>query len=107
MATTCVRMGHAFPRSLCSDGIKDCLDGKDEKDDEGWACISQCKYKQPHPLNKFLCNDGQQISRLKKCDYFRDCVDGSDEMMCAFNTICKQGHFLCSNGQCITYALPM
>lgn len=59
-------------------GDNDCLDGSDED--------SKMCSKLPCPVNKYRCNNGICISRLRLCDGIDNCGDSSDE----FKEICQE-----------------
>ncbi|KPM08131.1 low-density lipoprotein receptor-like protein 4 [Sarcoptes scabiei] len=47
----------------------------------------------------FQCRDGQCISKELRCNFQKDCFDGTDEINC--QRICQQGQYTCANGRCI------
>ncbi|KAI4466638.1 vitellogenin receptor-like protein-related-related [Holotrichia oblita] len=53
--------------------------------------------------NKFLCHDGECIDRVRKCDSYKHCSDGSDESDCD-NLVCNPPLFFkCNNQRCISH----
>ena len=50
------------------------------------------KYITACPNNSFTCKDRSCIARHRRCDYNRDCIDGSDEMNCTTHS-----GFICCN----------
>ncbi|XP_051771492.1 low-density lipoprotein receptor-related protein 2 [Ctenopharyngodon idella] len=67
-------------------------DGKDCIPDNGQRCHA----------DQFTCLDGNCLFQHWKCDGYRDCSDGSDELerVCAFHT-CSPTEFTCDNGRCV------
>ena len=50
--------------------------------------------------NEFKCESGQCIHQNWKCDFERDCTDGSDEKGCPKKE-CASHRLTCANGHCI------
>lgn len=44
-------------------------------------CITGCSFDNC-PSWQFMCTDGRCLSLFKKCDFIKDCRDGSDELNC-------------------------
>ena len=81
---TCISNGN-----VC-DGMYDCVDKSDEKEQTCRSVQFQCED----------VNDRQNISISSYCDFVSDCNVGSDEL-CSFPK-CRPGvEFMCKNGQCI------
>ena len=68
----------------------------DHSDEADHKCLKlQCR------ANEFMCLDGSKCVPEKwKCDFDKDCPDGSDEN-CTHST-CAPDQFRCHNGQCIS-----
>ena len=52
--------------------------------------------------NEFRCATGQCVLSTWKCDFERDCTDGSDEKNCPKKE-CATHRFTCANGHCINF----
>ncbi|XP_013411505.1 uncharacterized protein LOC106174476 [Lingula anatina] len=82
-------------------GIRDCLDGEDEKDCD--ACVKP--EPEEGPKAYFYCETYDDSSPMcipwaKFCDFVEDCHDGSDEKWCTQH-LCLPGERECDKGQCI------
>nr|ALL27398.1 phage lysozyme 2 [Veneroida sp. wenbei] len=75
-----------IPASWRCDGKTDCADHKDE---------SGCGY------DYFTCNNGQQIRMKYRCNFYTNCMDGSDEKQCYFT--CDNGQRIDKKFECDTY----
>lgn len=63
-------------QSYQCDGVEDCADGSDEKQEVCGNVTMRCRD------GMFTCADGDCTVMAWKCDHFWDCKDGSDEEDC-------------------------
>lgn len=64
--------------------------------------LKSCTAQRQCRTNEFKCKSGQCILRSWKCDFERDCTDGSDEKDCPKKE-CASHRFTCANGHCINF----
>ena len=109
-------LGHASlqpssPESPCKDaqcsqlctqsvpGTAQCLCSNDYK-----LSDSQCIYTGEECIGVLRCDDRRCMrDESERCDDFRDCYDGSDELHC--NTTCGENEWQCEVGGCVHSSL--
>ncbi|CAF1184106.1 unnamed protein product [Adineta steineri] len=79
-------------RSRVGDGHIDCIGARDERN------VASCP---DHRMvgDRFLCDNGRKcINYMAVCNGIKDCVDGTDESICYWNTgYCPVGQFSCAD----------
>ncbi|CAE1285336.1 G-protein coupled receptor GRL101 [Acanthosepion pharaonis] len=80
---------NCIPQALKCNGISECSNGRDES-----VKICGCL---PH---EFQCNETTCVDLVKRCDTFRDCEEGEDEMECE-SYVCPPNRGKCNNHLCV------
>ncbi|CAL4248838.1 unnamed protein product, partial [Meganyctiphanes norvegica] len=93
------RSGKCIPNDRICDGkFMDCEEGEDE--DLGYCSRNhRCPATLP-----FKCDYGICIPERMMCDGSFNCLDASDELLCAKTACPADRSFKCNNGQCIEMA---
>ncbi|XP_034718683.1 uncharacterized protein LOC117938269 [Etheostoma cragini] len=123
--------GRCIPLRKVCDGVKDCLDGRDEakcsscRPGEVLCRNGQCKPQSSQCVSQSSCADSSEegacagkcyhvcpnnvcLPKSSVCDGVIDCKDRSDELNCtrAYLKGCSSSSYKCANGKCLSKVNP-